>query len=271
MDILQLHRKESDHSLLTIEEELRVAQQLPSASARETLVLHNLRLAWAIAKRHQGQGLELEDLIQEGYTGLLIAADKFDWRRGVRFATYATWWIRHEVGRAIADKGRGVRLPNHLYFMLGQLHRTIADLEQHLGRVPTAKEVALRLGWPHKKVDRLWYLNYATHCDSLDRPTEVDNQTLGDSVPGSDMNMDEMVAAMSDREVIEKALNAVSPRRAEILRMRFGLIDGKKWKLRELAELYGTSKQAIQQAESIALKQLRDSGYADALRALGES
>ncbi len=225
--------------------------------ARAHLIKANSRLVISIAKRYIGQGVPFLDLIQEGNLGLMRAVDKFDYKRGYKFSTYATWWIRQAITRAIADQGRTIRVPVHMSDRIRRLYGISRELEQKLGREPTPKELAEALGISPQKVR--WMLRISRRPLSLEKPVGED----GDSELGAFIE-DEDAPAPTDvashqllRQELERALATIDPREARILRLRFGLIDGRAHTLEELGQKFGLTRERIRQIEGEALRRLR--------------
>ncbi|MGB0389333.1 MAG: sigma-70 family RNA polymerase sigma factor [Ardenticatenaceae bacterium] len=234
--------------------------------ARDHLTKANSRLVVSIAKKYMGQGVPFLDLIQEGNLGLMKAVDKFDYKRGYKFSTYATWWIRQAVTRAIADQGRTIRVPVHMSDRIRKLYRVSRELEQQFGREPTPKEIALRMELTAQKVR--WMLRISRRPLSLEKPVGED----GDSELGSFIE-DEETPAPTDtathdllRKELENALATISPREARILRLRFGLIDGRAHTLEELGQKFGLTRERIRQIEGEALRRLRHPSRARRLK-----
>lgn len=234
--------------------------------ARDHLTKANSRLVVSIAKKYMGQGVPFLDLIQEGNLGLMKAVDKFDYKRGYKFSTYATWWIRQAVTRAIADQGRTIRVPVHMSDRIRKLYRVSRELEQQYGREPTPKEIAMKMDLTAQKVR--WMLRISRRPLSLEKPVGED----GDSELGSFIE-DEDTPAPTDtathdllRKELENALATISPREARILRLRFGLIDGRAHTLEELGQKFGLTRERIRQIEGEALRRLRHPSRARRLR-----
>lgn len=234
--------------------------------ARDHLTKANSRLVVSIAKKYMGQGVPFLDLIQEGNLGLMKAVDKFDYKRGYKFSTYATWWIRQAVTRAIADQGRTIRVPVHMSDRIRKLYRVSRELEQLFGREPTPKEIATKMDLTAQKVR--WMLRISRRPLSLEKPVGED----GDSELGSFIE-DEDTPAPTDtathdllRKELENALATISPREARILRLRFGLIDGRAHTLEELGQKFGLTRERIRQIEGEALRRLRHPSRARRLK-----
>ena len=225
--------------------------------ARAQLIRANTRLVVSIAKRYAGKGVPFSDLIQEGNLGLMRAVTKFDYRRGFKFSTYATWWIRQAITRALADQGRTIRLPVHMGDRLRKLFRTAHELEQELGRPPSIEEIAERLEVLPGRVE--WMLRVSTDTLSLQKPVGEDEESeLGhfiedtDTLPPSDVADQEIL-----REKLEQLLDTLTPRQARILRLRFGLTDGHAYTLEEVGQKFGVTRERIRQIEAQALGRLR--------------
>jgi RNA polymerase primary sigma factor len=254
--------REPDHAAADV---LR-AQVEDGTSARDHLIAANTRLVVSIAKRYLTRGVPFLDLIQEGNLGLIKAVEKFDYRRGFRFSTYATWWIRQTITRAIADQGRTIRVPVHMSDRIRHVYRAARQLEQSLGRKPTPDEIAESLNLNPRKVR--WMLRVSWEPLSLERPVgEDDESELGqfienDSVPSPvQSTIDKLL-----REKIEAMLNTLSPREARILRLRFGLHNGRAYTLEEVGEKFGLTRERIRQIEGRALRRLRHPSRSRQLR-----
>ena len=226
--------------------------------AREHLIKANTRLVVSVAKRYMGRGVPFLDLIQEGNLGLMKAVEKFDYHRGFRFSTYATWWIRQTITRSIADQGRTIRVPVHMVDRIRQLYKLTHEMEQELGRVPTTEELAQKLEVPVSKVD--WMLRVSWLPLSLESPINDDDEDseLGQFVEDQ-MTPTPMESTYSKllREKIEEVLDSLPPREARILRLRFGLENGHNYTLEEVGDKFGLTRERIRQIESKALRRLR--------------
>jgi RNA polymerase primary sigma factor len=225
--------------------------------ARAHLIQANTRLVISIAKRYMGQGVPFPDLIQEGNLGLIRAVEKFDYKRGFKFSTYATWWIRQAVTRSLAEQGRLIRLPVHMGEKIRRLQRTAREIEQEEGRRPTTEELASAVGLKPRKVKFL--LRMAQRPTSLEKPVGEDEDSMfGDFLPDEDAESPSDTAYHQLlAEGLEEALNTLTAREARILRLRFGLQDGRSYTLREVGEKFGLTRERIRQIERDALRRLR--------------
>jgi RNA polymerase primary sigma factor len=225
--------------------------------ARDHLIKANTRLVVSIAKRYMGHAIPFLDLIQEGNLGLMKAVEKFDVHRGFRFSTYATWWIRQTITRAIADQSRTIRVPVHMTDRIRQIYKSTHDLEQNLGRVPTPEELAEKMGLDVKKVN--WILKVSWLPLSLESPIGDDEDSELGMFIEDEFSPTPMQAAYQSllKEKIEEVLATLSPREARVLRLRFGLNSDKAYTLEEVGEKFGLTRERIRQIEGKALRRLR--------------
>jgi RNA polymerase primary sigma factor len=235
-------------------------------AAREHLGRANTRLVVSIAKRYMGQGLPFPDLIQEGNVGLMRAVDKYDYKRGNRFSTYATWWIRQAITRALAQKTRTIRIPLHMTERIRQMYRTAQSLEQSMGRRPSPEEIAAEMDLPADSIRSM--MDASQHAIALERPVGDDGDSeFGDFI--EDQDSPSPVEAATQhllQETIEEVLSELTPRQSHILRLRFGLGGGEPHTLEEIANKFGLSRERIRQLEKEALRRLRHPRLAHNLR-----
>jgi len=235
-------------------------------AAQEHLIKANSRLVVSVAKKYVGRGVPFLDLIQEGNIGLIRAVKKFDFRRGFKFSTYATWWIRQAVTRAIADQGRTIRVPVHMYEQINRLTRTSRQLVQELGRDPTTEEIAEELGVSPRKVEHI--MRVSQRPLSLEMPVgEEEDSYLGDFIEDEDADAPSEAAGQQIlREVIDEIFQSLTPREVRILQLRFGLVDGYCYTLEEVGKKFGVTRERIRQIEAQALSRLRHPSRSRKLR-----
>ena len=245
--------------LLTPEREMYLAEQitLGNKAAKDELIEANLRLVVSIAKRHVGKGMYFLDLIQEGNLGLIKAVEKFDYSKGYKFSTYATWWIRQAITRAIADQARTIRIPVHMVETIHKVSRTARQLLQELGREPTTDEIAESLGITAEKVREI--MKIAQDPVSLETPIgEEEDSHLGDFVEDSDSPAPSDSASYSLlREQLCNILHTLTPREEQVIKLRFGLEDGRPRTLEEVGKKFEITRERIRQIEAKALRKLR--------------
>ena len=268
-DPVRMYLKEIGQiKLLSAEEEVELAKRVSEGDqeAKNKRTEANLRLVVSIAKKYSGRGLHILDLIQEGNTGLIRAVDKFDWTKGNKFSTYATWWIRQAITRAIADQARTIRVPVHMVEVINKATRCNRKLVQELGREPTVEEIAAELNLPVEKI--IEANRTAADTLSLDTPVgDEEDTSIGSFVedertPGpADATSNALLA-----EALKEILDTLTEREADVLRMRFGMYDGRTHTLEEVGQIFGVTRERIRQIENKAIRKLRHPSRAKKIR-----
>ena len=268
-DPVRMYLKEIGQvKLLSAEEEIELAKRVAEGDqeAKNKLTEANLRLVVSIAKKYSGRGLHILDLIQEGNTGLIRAVDKFDWTKGNKFSTYATWWIRQAITRAIADQARTIRVPVHMVEVINKATRCNRKLVQELGREPTVEEIAAELNLPVEKI--IEANRTAADTLSLDTPVgDEEDTSIGSFVedertPGpADATSNALLA-----EALKEILDTLTEREADVLKMRFGMYDGRTHTLEEVGQIFGVTRERIRQIENKAIRKLRHPSRAKKIR-----
>lgn len=272
-DPVRLYLKEiGKYPMLTTEEEIALAKQIAEgtpeeqAAAKKKLSEANLRLVVSIAKRYVGRGMQFLDLIQEGNLGLIKAAEKFDYTKGYKFSTYATWWVRQAITRAIADQARTIRIPVHMVETINKLIRVNRQLAQELGRDPTPAEIAKEMGISESKVREI--IKIAQEPVSLETPIgEEEDSHLGDFIEDENAPAPAEVASNAMmREQLQEVLHTLTPREEKVIRLRFGLEDGQAHTLEEVGKEFNVTRERIRQIEAKALRKIRHPGRSKKLR-----
>jgi RNA polymerase primary sigma factor len=257
-DALQLFLREAGrHALLTAPQEVELAKKIERGDmqAKQQMIQSNLRLVVSIAKNYRNQGLPFLDLIQEGTLGLIRAVEKFDWRRGFKFSTYATWWIRQAVARALADKARTIRMPVHIVERLQKMNRAERTLWTQLGREPTLEEIAEEASLPLQQAIEVRAAARAS--TSLDQPVgETEDAVFGDFVAGDGPLPEEQVEISLRSQALKEALAALSDRERQVVVLRYGLTDAEPKTLEEIGRRLGLTRERVRQIELDSLKRL---------------
>ena len=268
-DALQLFLNEvGRYKLLTAEEEVELAKRIERGDreAKDLMINSNLRLVVSIAKKYQGHGLSLLDLIQEGIIGLIRAVEKFDWRRGFKFSTYATWWIRQAVQRGVANKAREIRIPVHIVDRERKIARAERELMAKLERAPTEEEISKATKLPLKQVREV--REAARAVTSLDKPVGEGEASYGDLFAGEEAPPEELIAVSLEQDVLRRAVEKLPEREQEVLKLRYGMNgEGQPQSLEEIGRRLGVTRERVRQLEAGALERLAVNREIEALRA----
>jgi RNA polymerase primary sigma factor len=271
LDPIKIYLKEiGSHPLLTFQEEIELAKgyEQENEEARRKLIVSNLRLVVSVAKKHIGRGLSFLDLIQEGNQGLMKAVEKYDWRRGYKFSTYATWWIRQAITRAIADQSRTIRIPVHMVENINKLYKTQRKLMQKYNRTPSVKELSKELEMKEDEVKNLFRISQRTTSLSTAINDEED-ATLEDFI--KDPNQSSIYDNVTNKfikEYLFEVLDTLTPRERKVLVLRYGLEDGKPRTLEEVGRQFSVTRERIRQIEAKAIRKLKHPSRAKKLRGL---
>src|SRR3989339_1369682 len=267
-DPVRMYLKEIGRiKLLTREQEIELAQGVDRGDrkSKEKLITSNLRLVVSIAKKYIGRGMSFLDLIQEGNKGLIRAVEKYDWTKGFKFSTYATWWIRQAITRAIADQARTIRIPVHMVETINKFNRISRKLMQELGREPMPEEVAVEMDIGVEKVREI--IKVSQEPASLEAPVgEEEDSRLGDFIQDASASPTDQATQALLKDHIREVLETLSPREAKVLEYRFGLEDGKQRTLEEVGREFGVTRERIRQIEAKAIRKLRHPTRAKKLR-----